>query len=196
MNSDLAHQLTENIINFIRFSLLLDKSTYPRHCHQSDGSVWVWHMLRERLLPECIVPVVKFSGGEFMVWELLPCLEKAADSQKGERMFVSRAAAISITSKFASLTNMTDDQDWLNSIPYRVSKTALNMSMRILSVIVKDAGILVVCIHPGWVKTEMGKEEAPEETADAIAGLFERLSQLNETHHGTFMEKNGTPIPL
>ncbi|GFS52917.1 uncharacterized protein TNIN_462901 [Trichonephila inaurata madagascariensis] len=135
-------------------------------------------------------------GPILLFQELLPCLEKAADSQKGERMSVSRAAVINITSKFASLTNMTDDKDWLNSIPYRVSKTALNMSMRILSVIVKNLGILVVCIHPGWVKTEMGKEEAPEEIADAITRLFEKLSQLNETHHGTLMEKNGTPIPF
>ncbi|GFQ65884.1 uncharacterized protein TNCT_136821 [Trichonephila clavata] len=74
--------------------------------------------------------------------------------------------------------------------------TALNMSMRILSMIVKDRGILVVGIHPGWVKTEMGREEAPEEASDAIAQLFERMSQLNETHHGTFIEKNGTPIPF
>ncbi|GFS78777.1 uncharacterized protein NPIL_325351 [Nephila pilipes] len=74
--------------------------------------------------------------------------------------------------------------------------TALNMAMRIISVIVKDRGILVVNIHPGWVKTDMGEATAPEEVHDAVTDIFQLLSQLSEIHHGTLIEKGGTAIPF
>lgn len=54
---------------------------------------------------------------------------------------------------------------------YRISKTALNAVTRIFSDEFKDDNILVNSVCPGWVKTEMGGEEAertPEEGADTI----------------------------
>ncbi|KAJ8891751.1 hypothetical protein PR048_004304 [Dryococelus australis] len=35
---------------------------------RSDGRVWVWRLLGERLLPECVVPTRKFGSGGVMVW--------------------------------------------------------------------------------------------------------------------------------
>jgi NAD(P)-dependent dehydrogenase (short-subunit alcohol dehydrogenase family) len=52
---------------------------------------------------------------------------------------------------------------------YRVSKTALNALTRILASELRGSGILVNCVCPGWVQTDMGSPRAPrpvEEGAD------------------------------
>lgn len=64
--------------------------------------------------------------------------------------------------------------DYTSNYPaYRISKAALNMFTRILAVRL-DGKITVSSVHPGWVKTDMGGDEAditPEEAAKDISKL-------------------------
>lgn len=57
---------------------------------------------------------------------------------------------------------------------YRISKTALNALTRILADELKGTNVLVNSLCPGWVKTDMGGENAPrtpEQGADTIVWL-------------------------
>ena len=57
---------------------------------------------------------------------------------------------------------------------YRVSKTALNALTRIFAEELRDHGILVNSLCPGWVRTDMGGAEAPrspEQAADTALWL-------------------------
>lgn len=76
---------------------------------------------------------------------------------------------VNVSSTMGQLANMGG-----SSAAYRISKTALNALTRVLAAEIKDANIKVNCMHPGWVKTDMGGASAPksvEEGADTALWL-------------------------
>lgn len=79
---------------------------------------------------------------------------------------------VNISSRMGSLTLVPEM--YLDCSDYKISKAALNMVTRILSVRLQDRDIAASSVHPGWVKTDMGGDDAdiePEEAAEDIFGL-------------------------
>jgi len=63
-----------------------------------------------------------------------------------------------------------------NATAYRMSKSAVNMYTKTLSARLQERNINVNSIHPGWVKTDMGGQEAditPEFSANGIFELYQ-----------------------
>lgn len=61
---------------------------------------------------------------------------------------------------------------------YGASKAALNFVTRTMAAELKDQGVIVIAMSPGWVKTDMGGPDArlePEESARGIAKVIDRL---------------------
>lgn len=54
---------------------------------------------------------------------------------------------------------------------YRASKAALNTLVRSFEIRHREAGLGVVLMHPGWVRTEMGGAEADLDVATSVAGM-------------------------
>jgi len=80
-----------------------------------------------------------------------------------------RGRIVNVSSGMGALTDMTS-----SSLAYRISKTALNAITRILADELTGTNILVNSVCPGWVKTDMGGENAPrsvEKGADTIVWL-------------------------
>lgn len=79
---------------------------------------------------------------------------------------------------------------------YRASKAALNMLMKSAAIDLASQGIKVLILHPGWVKTRMGGEQAQIEPAESIAGM----RKVIESYHPApgevrFYRYNGEIVP-
>ncbi len=61
---------------------------------------------------------------------------------------------------------------WPGTPAYAITKTALNMLTLKMSSDIKDDGILVNAVCPGWVRTEMGGPDAPRSVAEGAASIL------------------------
>lgn len=78
---------------------------------------------------------------------------------------------------------------------YRMSKAALNAAGRSLAMDLREAGIAVFLLHPGFVRTQMTGGQGDRSPQEAAAGLIERLDTLGLEESGSFWHANGTPLP-
>jgi NAD(P)-dependent dehydrogenase (short-subunit alcohol dehydrogenase family) len=78
---------------------------------------------------------------------------------------------------------------------YRSSKAALNMVVKSLSIDLRDRGVTVVTLDPGWVRTDMGGPEAELEPAESIRGMIRVLEGLSIADSGKYLSYNGAELP-
>lgn len=78
---------------------------------------------------------------------------------------------------------------------YRMSKAALNMANKSLSMDGQASGIVCVVLHPGWVKTDMGGASAPLSVDDSVRGLLKVINGLSRSDSGRFFDYKGAELP-
>lgn len=103
-----------------------------------------------------------------------------------ERMIscIAPAGHIIFISSTAGSLELTGhlESHWPNHYPaYKISKAALNMYMRTLAQRLKKDKLTVSSVHPGWVRTAMGGEEADLTPEEAAAGIYEFALTSPET---------------
>ena len=95
-----------------------------------------------------------------------------------------------ITSRMGSI----DDNTSGGSYGYRMSKAAVNIVGKSLSVDLKEAGIAVFLLHPGWVATDMTGQTGIE-VKESASGLIERMDMLDLSDTGSFWHQEGYQLP-
>jgi len=78
---------------------------------------------------------------------------------------------------------------------YRVSKAGINMGNRSLAVDLRDQGFICVVLHPGWVQTDMGGQNAPLDVVTSVSGLRRVIDGLTLEQSGRFFAHDGREIP-
>ena len=97
---------------------------------------------------------------------------------------------VSISSKMGSI----DDNQSGNAYAYRASKSALNAVMKSLSIDLKEQGIRVLVFHPGWVKTDMGGENALITVEESVRGMRQVIANQRAWESGGFYSYDGSEI--
>lgn len=112
---------------------------------------------------------------------LLPNLES------GERKLV-----INITSTMGSIGRASGSA---SNYAYRASKAALNMCTVLMAGELRPRGIACVATHPGWVRTDMGGEQAAISTDESVRTMLETWSRLSADDSGRVLDTDGTDLP-
>ncbi|XP_017757692.1 PREDICTED: C-factor [Eufriesea mexicana] len=141
--------------------------------------------LTETFFVNTVVPILLTKA-------LLPLLKAASNNFVDKsKMNINRAAIINMSSSLGSITDNTMGGFY----PYRCSKAALNAATKSMSVDLKEDGILVTCLHPGWVQTDMGGSNAPMNVDTSVTNILNTLNSLTENHTGCFIQHDGKFLP-
>lgn len=123
---------------------------------------------------------VNAVGPLLLTQALLPLL------RRGERPVV-----FNLSTQMGSLTRKT----YGGYYSYSASKAALNMFGRALAADLQAEGVIVVLVHPGWVRTDMGGAQALLDPATSVRGMLALLDRLKPEDSGRFLTWEGKEHP-
>ena len=78
-----------------------------------------------------------------------------------------------------------------NNYAYRVSKSAVNMVGKCLSIDLAEEGVAVALLHPGYVRTEMTRHNGLIDAKESAQGLIQRMNELSMETTGIFVHTSG-----
>jgi len=94
----------------------------------------------------------------------------------------------------SKMGSMADNRSG-GSYVYRSSKAALNAVVKSAAVDLMPRGVMVVALHPGWVKTDMGGPNAEISTLESVRAMRHILDTLTRSDSGRFIDIDGSTIP-
>ncbi len=101
------------------------------------------------------------------------------------------ATVANVSSTLGSIANTSR----FGTPSYNISKAAQNMATVLLAHALRDRGIRVVALHPGWVQTEMGGDGAQIAATASVAGLLRVIDGLTLDDSGRFLDWQGQAQP-
>ena len=78
---------------------------------------------------------------------------------------------------------------------YAIGKAAQNMATSLLAQALSTRHVTVVALHPGWVRTDMGGQNAALSVEESAAGLLHVIDRLTPDDSGSFLDWQGQSLP-
>lgn len=78
---------------------------------------------------------------------------------------------------------------------YAMGKAAQNMATSLLAQALAPRGIKVIALHPGWVRTDMGGQQAALGAQESVGGLLQVIHRITLEDSGGFFDWQGQPLP-
>ena len=95
--------------------------------------------------------------------------------------------AVTITSQMGAISF-----EMINAMyAYCASKAGVNKMMRMIAGDMKQDGIAVQLIHPGWVRTDMGGPQADLDPGESADGIVSTIAAMKLEDSTSFMKWNG-----
>ncbi|MDE2271103.1 MAG: SDR family oxidoreductase [Xanthomonadaceae bacterium] len=103
----------------------------------------------------------------------------------------NKPRVLCVTSQLGSIAQASS----FRTISYAMSKAALNMAVKRLAAELAPRGIVVLTVHPGWVKTDMGGKSATLAPADSARALLNLVERASMDDAGKFLAYDGAELP-
>jgi len=161
-----------------------DPSTYPTSLPSLDILINNAGILRRDSIEQLDISdiqaqfTVNALGPLLMTKSLLPKLSN------GSKVII-------ITSRMGSITDNTSGRMY----GYRMSKAAVNMVGKSLTLDLAPQGIAVALLHPGYVRTDMTGGNGYISTTESAQGLIRQIERLKIENTGSFWHCNGEELP-
>lgn len=101
------------------------------------------------------------------------------------------ATVANITSELGSIAGLAR----FGTPSYNISKAALNMATGLLKHALAERGIVVLALHPGWVRTDMGGSGATLPADESARGLLRVIDGARPPDSGRYLDWQGEPLP-
>ena len=111
-------------------------------------------------------------------------------TQRFQKKMKEGSTIVMISSLMGSISDCMSGR----SYAYRASKSALNMFSIAMKNELKNEGISILILHPGWVATDMGGPNATVSPEESVRGMIQRINEHNLNLSGRYVEYDGTPI--
>ncbi|MFX1255793.1 MAG: SDR family oxidoreductase [Promethearchaeota archaeon] len=98
---------------------------------------------------------------------------------------------INITSALGSIGR----KNMIFRYSYSASKSALNMFSKMMSLELKSKGIIVLALHPGHVKTDLGGVYAPLMPEESVNGMINVIDSLKLDDTGKYLDWQRNELP-